>query len=82
MIPPGLPVAKMTSSQKDALWNLIADYAHRHRAEVAEADLKKIQAAGFKKVHFAWAGGLEPGEGFEEGVQLHIILKIDFALRV
>ena len=60
--PPGLPAAKMTGAQKESLWSLIADYAHRHRAEVAEADLKKIQTAGFEKVHFAWAGGLEPGQ--------------------
>ena len=67
--PPGLAVAKMTGAQKEALWSLIEGYAHRHRAEVADADLKKIQSAGFKKVHFAWAGGLEPGQGHYYRIQ-------------
>jgi hypothetical protein len=67
--PPGLPAAKMTAKQKDALMALIKDYAFRHRAEVAETDLKKMERAGFGKVCFAWAGGLEPGEGHYYRIQ-------------
>lgn len=67
--PPGLPAAKMSGKQKDALLALIKDYAFRHRAEVAEADLKKIERAGFSKVCFAWAGGLEPGQGHYYRIQ-------------
>ncbi len=60
--PPGLSAAKLTAPQKEALHTLLKNYAFRHRAEVAEADLKKIEQAGFKNVHFAWAGGMEPGD--------------------
>ncbi len=67
--PPGLAAAKMNSEQKESLMNLIKDYAFRHRAEVAEQDLKKIQAVGFGKVHFAWAGGLEPGQAHYYRIQ-------------
>lgn len=67
--PPGLPAAKMTGEQKKSLMNLIKDYAFRHRAEVAEQDLKKIEAAGFGKVHFAWAGGLEPSQAHYYRIQ-------------
>lgn len=67
--PPGLAAAKMTGEQKESLMNLIKDYAFRHRAEVAEQDLKKIQTAGFKNVHFAWAGGLEPGQAHYYRIQ-------------
>jgi hypothetical protein len=67
--PPGLAAAKMTDEQKESLMNLIKDYAFRHRAEVAEDDLKKIQAAGFDKVCFAWAGGLEPAQGHYYRIQ-------------
>ena len=49
--------------------SLIKDYANRHRPEVAEADIKKMQGAGFDKVAFAWAGGLEPGQGHYYRVQ-------------
>ncbi len=67
--PPGLSSAKMTAKQKDALLNLVKNYAFRHRPEVAEDDLKKIQDAGFGRVCFAWAGGLEPGQGHYYRVQ-------------
>ncbi len=60
--PPGLPASKLTAEQKDSLRNLLKTYAYRHRAEVAEDDLKKIEQAGFDNVHFAWAGGLERGD--------------------
>jgi hypothetical protein len=60
--PPGLSAEKMTAEQKEALRHLLTTYAFRHRAEVADEDLKKIDAAGFDRVHFAWAGGIEPGE--------------------
>ena len=67
--PPGLPASQMTAGQKAALLNLIKDYAFRHRAEVAEGDLKKIEAAGLDEVHFAWAGSLGPGQGHYYRIQ-------------
>ena len=33
------------------------------RGELAQAEMKSIQAAGRDKIHFAWAGSLQPGEG-------------------
>jgi Protein of unknown function (DUF3500) len=60
--PPGLPASELTGEQKESLRNLLKNYAYRHRAELAEDDLKKIDAAGFDKVHFAWVGSTEPGE--------------------
>jgi hypothetical protein len=35
----------------------------RARAEIADADLAQIDAAGFDKVTFAWAGTDQPGQG-------------------
>ena len=67
--PPGLSAAKMSKAEREALLNLIKDYANRHRPELAEDDLKKIQSAGFEKVCFAWAGGLESGQGHYYRIQ-------------
>jgi hypothetical protein len=67
--PPGLPVTKMKSEQIRALIALIRDYATRHRPEVAEADIRKMDHAGFEKVCFAWAGSLEPGQGHYYRIQ-------------
>jgi hypothetical protein len=69
LTPPGLAAAKMSGKQRDALLLLIKDYARRHRTEVAEVDLRKIEKAGFGKVCFAWAGGLEPGQGHYYRIQ-------------
>lgn len=60
--PIGLAGSGLKTEQKDLLVALVKEYAFRHRAEVAEQDLAKIQMAGWEKVAFAWAGGLEPGE--------------------
>ena len=61
--PDGLAAAKMTKEQRDMLLTLIKEYVNRVRPDVAESDLAKIQKAGFDKIHFAWAGSLEPGKG-------------------
>ena len=37
--------------------------------ELAEQDMKKIDAAGFDNITFAWAGGMEPGQGHYYRVQ-------------
>ena len=67
--PRGLPASRMTAAQKDLLTALIREYATRHRAELAEQDLAKIAAAGFDKIHFSWAGGLEAGQGHHYMIQ-------------
>jgi hypothetical protein len=60
--PAGIPAGEMTDSQKKVLHELIVSYVNKFRAELAEDDLKKIQAAGFDKIQFAWAGKFAKGE--------------------
>jgi hypothetical protein len=67
--PEGLPAAKLTAAQQKLLQQLVSEYAHRLRSELAESDLQRIEAAGWKKVHFAWAGPIEPGQGHYYRVQ-------------
>jgi hypothetical protein len=59
----GVTSGDLTKEQKAALWELIKVYAHWHRPELAEQDLKRIEEAGLEKIRFAWAGGLEAGVG-------------------
>ncbi len=61
--PLGITAAALTAPQRETLTALVKEYAHRHRAEIAEEDLAKIAKAGWDKVAFAWAGGLEPNQG-------------------
>jgi hypothetical protein len=48
---------------------LIEEYVRRVRPELAEADLAQIRQAGVEQLRFAWAGGLEKGEGHYYRVQ-------------
>lgn len=59
----GIRLDELTEVQKQLLLELIGLYAHRLRAELAEAELQRIEKAGVAGIHFAWAGGLEPGQG-------------------
>ena len=61
--------AALTKPQQQMLFTLIKEYVFRCRNEVAEADLKAMEAAGEEKIHFAWAGGLQPGEGHYYRIQ-------------
>ncbi len=61
--PTGLPYARMNEDQQKQLRELMEFYAGRLREEIAEREVQRIADRGWDKLHFAWAGGLEPGEG-------------------
>jgi hypothetical protein len=65
----GITAAKLTAAQRGLLMKLIEEYVQRVRPELAAEDLKKINAAGVEKIQFAWAGGIEKGEGHYYRVQ-------------
>jgi len=65
----GIAAAKMNGDQKKLLMNLIKAYVERNRAELAKEDIRKIEQAGVDKILFAWAGGIEKGEGHYYRVQ-------------
>ncbi len=67
--PAGLPAAKMTPAQGDLLMKVVREFVERHRPEVSEQLLERIDRSGREKVHFAWVGGLEPGQGHYYRVQ-------------
>lgn len=60
--PVGVPLREMTQEQEKMLTDLIEEYAHRLRKELADEELSKLRAAGLENVYFAWAGGSEPGQ--------------------
>jgi hypothetical protein len=61
--PTGLSYNRMNEEQQKGLRELVTFYAGRLRAEIAERETQRIADLGWDKLHFAWAGGLEPGEG-------------------
>jgi TonB family protein len=60
--PEGIPAGQMNKQQKALLEKLIDEYLARMPQDVAEERSKKMRAAGFDKIHFAWAGGVNKGD--------------------
>ena len=65
----GIGYDKLNADQKAILMDLIREYVRRVRPELAKLDLARIENAGLEKLSFAWAGGLERGEGHYYRVQ-------------
>ena len=58
----GLAAAKMANGQRAQLQKLVRAYVNRLRGDLGDMDWKKIEKAGWDRVYFAWAGGIEKGE--------------------
>ncbi len=59
----GLPAADMTSAQRETLMRLVGTYIGRKSPEVAQRELHNLKTRGIERLHFAWAGSLELGQG-------------------
>lgn len=58
----GLPAAEMTTDQQRQLRRLLDVYAGRMADSSARTQLRRIDAAGFERLHFAWAGAHQAGQ--------------------
>jgi hypothetical protein len=58
----GLAAADMTEDERAQLRRIIELYVHRMNAASAHEVLERMDRAGFEKIRFAWAGGLDSGE--------------------
>ncbi len=57
----GVPAADLASPQRELLMQLVEEYARNMRADVADEQLRRIREAGIERIHFAWAGPIDPG---------------------
>ena len=69
VLPRGLPYAEMSGEQRGKLVEIIKHYVGRVADEVAAQEWDKIERAGLETTTFAWAGGLEPGQGHYYAIQ-------------
>jgi len=60
--PRGIGGADLDPAQLSALVDLVAEFAGRLPREMAEAELRRVDAAGAENLWFAWAGGTAHGE--------------------
>ena len=58
----GLAVSDMTAPEQEQLRKLLHVYANRLTDVAARDQLDRIERAGFGKLHFGWAGSIEPGK--------------------
>jgi hypothetical protein len=67
--PAGISHADMPPASRTLLERLVEEYVGNLRDAFAREQREKIAKAGWGGVRFAWAGGLEPGEGHYYRVQ-------------
>jgi hypothetical protein len=60
--PKGLKAKKMTEKQRAVLVKLLQSYANRLPREITMAQMKEVRDGGVENIHFAFAGGAEPGK--------------------
>jgi hypothetical protein len=58
--PTGVALADMAGDQRDMTMLIIDQFLGAMQPAIAEADRGRLRAAGLDRIHFAWAGGLEP----------------------
>jgi hypothetical protein len=58
----GLSAKKMNANQRATLVKLLKDYTSRMPDDVGKVELEQVEKAGVDDIHFAFAGGTEPGK--------------------
>ncbi|MFC4308730.1 DUF3500 domain-containing protein [Steroidobacter flavus] len=58
----GLAAGDMSQAEQAQLRKLLHVYSDRMTESAAREQLERIERAGFDKLHFGWAGSLEPGK--------------------
>jgi len=58
--PAGVPLGDLGAESRDLAVRLLETYFRNMRVDLAEAELRKLHAAGLERVHFAWAGPVDP----------------------
>jgi hypothetical protein len=58
--PTGLALGELPGDQRALAHRLVETYAFNMRAEIAQAELQRMREAGIERIHFAWAGPVDP----------------------
>jgi hypothetical protein len=67
--PKGLPASRMNEQQRQLLVKLLQAYAERMPEDVAVQEMAEVKEAGIDNIHFAYAGGVAPGQPHTYRVQ-------------
>lgn len=58
--PAGIAAESLNDAQRQLLEEMVRSFLHHLRAALAETEIAAVEQAGMEKIHFAWAGSLEP----------------------
>jgi hypothetical protein len=58
--PAGVPLGDLSADSRAVAVRLLETYTRNMRDDMAEGELRKLHAAGIERVHFAWAGPVDP----------------------
>ena len=67
--PLGLAASEMNKKQADQLLQLIGEYLRNYRPDLADEGVRHFEGVSLSKIHFAWAGSLEPRQGHYYRIQ-------------
>jgi hypothetical protein len=56
----GVPLGALSGDQRTLATRIIETYARNMRAEIADAELRRMRDAGLEQVYFTWAGPIDP----------------------
>jgi hypothetical protein len=56
----GLALSAMAEEQRNLIMLIIDQFLGAMKPSIAEAERQRLREAGLDRIHFAWAGGLEP----------------------
>ncbi len=60
--PTGLALGELAGDLRSLAMRLVETYARNMRTEIAEAELQRMREAGLERIHFAWAGPVDPAQ--------------------
>jgi hypothetical protein len=65
----GIPLDKLNGDQQEILQQLIRSYASKYRREIVDQIDGRKKIYGDNEIHFAWAGGVDKGDGHYYRIQ-------------
>lgn len=74
LTPVGVTADQFSAEQQKLLMDLIAEYAQRHRAAIADQEMKEIKAVEMKEIRFGWAGSLDVAKAYYYRIQTPEVL--------
>ena len=67
--PQGIPFEKLNEQQQKMLLKLVSEFALKYRPTIIDQIDRQTRIANGRNMHFAWAGGFEPGQGHYYRIQ-------------